>query len=93
MDNPTRLDLKSSGDIVLIEKSGRLLPFKVSSVERGERKVYGTWLLSGKETNLSGNLPTYPINEEWIEKYIEELVYESLLIKDRISMLKTLKFK
>jgi len=88
--NRTRIDLKKIDEVVLVQKGGRWEPFKLTSWDQQSRKVGGIWLLTGEEVKLNGGVPTYPINEDWIIKYIYELMNERDKISKRIEILKSL---
>jgi hypothetical protein len=90
--NRTRLDLKKRGEVVLVQRSGRWEPFKLIDFDVQNKRVFGEWILTDEEVKLSGNEPTYPINEEWTIMYINELMEERKKIGELIEVIKNLKF-
>ena len=88
--NPTRIDLKKKGEIVLIKVSNEWRPFKIISFDTANRKVIGVWILTDREDKVNGGTPSLPIDSDWINKYLKILDEEQKRIVKTTSYLSSL---
>lgn len=88
----TRLDLIKEDEVVLIVRRNNQ-PFKVKEKQTGERKVIGTWLLTGEVIPLSGGEATLPFDEKQKKSLISELLDKRDRIDNSILEIKKIKKK
>ena len=86
----TRLDLIKEDKVVLIVRKNNQ-PFKVKEKQSGERKVIGTWLLTGEVVSLSGGEATLPFDEKQKKSLISELLDKRDRIDNSILEIKKIK--
>ncbi len=84
-----RLDLRSTGDVVLVRNNGRWDPFKIESNDY--KNVTGTWILTDEKVKLNGDLPTSELTNAWIEICIEHVKEKIESLGDKIIVLDKLK--
>lgn len=86
----TRLDLIKDGEVVIIVRKNNQ-PFKIKEKIPGERKVIGTWLLTGEVISLSGGEATLPFDEKQKKSLISELLDKRDKIDNSILEIKKIK--